>query len=105
MTYDELSKLLQQAQPVGKKGNQVGLVLSNNVKLLFRRDVGIHAHSIGKKYPNPVDHYNIEIHIPERSGNYENFYNYHIILDHNKKLVEYFGKFEGKFLCLNRIFK
>jgi hypothetical protein len=85
-----LIKVLQDAKPTPGKSNQLETTLSDGTKVIFRRDVGKHAHPIGKAYRDPVDHYNIEVHIPSvlKPGKYVPRENIHIILDKDLKPVK-----------------
>jgi hypothetical protein len=56
-------------------------------KVIFRKDFGAKAHPIGAKYPNPVNHYNIEIHSPYRNS-YQQVENYHLIVDTAGKVID-----------------
>lgn len=76
------------------KLNQLEAVLDDGSKVIFRRDIGDHAHPIGKDYLTPVDHYNIEIHAsnPARPGKFTAKENIHIILDENLQPIDIFLK-------------
>jgi|GEM_PF-1536176 len=85
-----LFQILEQAKPTPGKSNQLEKTLEDGTKVIFRRDIGEHAHPIGKAYREPVDHYNIEVHSPHptRPGKYIPEQNAHIIIDKNFNLVE-----------------
>ena len=59
-------------------------------KVIFRQDTGAKAHPLGAKYPNPVDHYNVEIHAPRkgRPGKFDQILDGHLIVDSNGKVVD-----------------
>ncbi len=97
---------IKKSKPLGELGHQRMTVLDNGDRLIFRKDVGEFAHSIGKKYPNPVDHYNIDIQKQyiKKSGKFghENFYKMHIIIDETGDYVDHFGKYVGKYTKYNK---
>jgi RHS repeat-associated protein len=65
-------------------------ILDDGTKILIRKDVGTKAHPIGTKYPNPVDHFNIEIHYPRKGlpGRYKLGSDFHLILDKAGNVVD-----------------
>ncbi|REE81238.1 RHS repeat-associated protein [Paenibacillus taihuensis] len=81
---DLLVDLIKQSKPLGKKGNQLYKELEDGWKIIFRKDVGDHAHPIRPEYPDPVDHFNIEI--QNAYGNIK--YNLHIIVDEAGKVIK-----------------
>jgi len=85
---DLVTDLLKQAKPIGKKGNQLMTELEDGYKMIFRRDVGEFAHPIGSKYPNAIDHYNIEL--QNSFGNIK--FNMHIIVDKFGKVLDVITK-------------
>ena len=89
-----LQEVLKNAKLTPGKPNQLEAVLDDGSKVIFRRDIGEHAHSIGKDYPNPTDHYNIEIHTanPARPGKFTPQENVHIVVDDKLQLVDVFLK-------------
>jgi Pre-toxin TG len=82
---DKLKQVLRESKRVG---DRLETILDDGSKVIFRRDVGEHAHPIGKKYRQPVDHYNVEIHVPTKSGRWKQKENFHIIIDNNGKVIE-----------------
>ncbi len=65
--------------------------LDNNTKLIFRRDIGPDAHSIRPKYHDKVNHYNIEIQkYSQKNHGFQKWRDYHIILDQNNNVIDYF---------------
>jgi RHS repeat-associated protein len=63
--------------------------LGSGHKVIFRRDFGAKAHPIGSKYPQPVDHYNIEVHKPDRCpGRFKRMLDLHIVVDANGNVVD-----------------
>uniref|UniRef100_A0A7U3YCS3 Pre-toxin TG domain-containing protein n=1 Tax=Geobacillus sp. (strain Y4.1MC1) TaxID=581103 RepID=A0A7U3YCS3_GEOS0 len=82
---DKLKQVLRDSKRVG---DRLETILDDGSKVIFRRDVGEHAHPIGKKYRQPVDHYNVEIHVPTKSGRWKQKENFHIIIDNNGKVIE-----------------
>ncbi len=79
-TGNDLLDALSQAQQVG---DRLEATLDDGAKLIFRQDIGAKAHPIGSKYPQPVDHYNVEIHkpVPGRPGRFKQVGDLHLILD------------------------
>ena len=74
-----------------QNGRNIEYQLDNNTKLMFRKDAGEHAHSIGPKYPNPTDHYNIEIQkYSKKNHKMQTVKSYHIIIDKNNNIIDYF---------------
>ena len=63
-------------------GRNIITQLDDNTKVIFRMDVGEHAHSMEMYgYSNPVNHINIEIQAKASSGKYKPKWNFHMILD------------------------
>lgn len=91
-----LVDLFKRAEPFGEVGHQRKVFLNNGEQVIFRNDTGKFAHAIGKKYPEPINHLNIEIQKPLGNGRFEKFYKYHFILDENNNYVDHFGHFAGK---------
>ena len=89
-----LHDVLKTAKPMAGKPNQLEAILDDGTKVIFRRDIGEHAHPIGKDYPTPVDHYNIEIHAsnPARPGKFIPQENVHIVVDESLQPVDIFLK-------------
>lgn len=85
-----LAKLLSEAKLTPGATHQLETTLEDGTKVIFRRDIGEHAHPIGRNYPEPVDHYNIEVHSPNpaRPGKFIREQNAHIIVDQNLNPVE-----------------
>jgi hypothetical protein len=85
-----LKSLLDEAKPTPGVSHQLETVLDDGTKIIFRRDVGEHAHPIGRNYPDPVDHYNIEVHTPDpsRPGRIIREQNVHIILDNKLNPID-----------------
>ncbi|MEC0230636.1 RHS repeat-associated core domain-containing protein [Paenibacillus alba] len=86
--FDMVTDLLRQAKPLGKKGNQLSTELEDGWKIIFRKDVGKDAHPIKPEYPNPVDHYNVEI--QNSFGNIKG--NLHIIVDEFGNVIKSISK-------------
>jgi RHS repeat-associated protein len=82
-----LKDILSNAKRVG---DRLESTLEDGTKVIFRQDIGNKAHPIGTKYPNPVDHYNIEVHapIPGRPGRYNQVGDAHIIVDTTGKATD-----------------
>jgi RHS repeat-associated protein len=80
-----LSEALSRARP---SGDRLEAVLDDGGKVIFRRDVGAEAHPL-PGYPQPVDHWNIEVQspIPGRPGRFEPVQNTHIVLDASGKPI------------------
>jgi hypothetical protein len=77
--------------PRGFLEHQIEFDLSEG-KIIFRRDIGNHAHKIKRYGENiKIDHYNVEI-WKKTSRAYEKKYNLHIILDENINVIEFWGK-------------
>ncbi len=89
-----LQEVLKNAKLTPGKPNQLEAILDDGSKVIFRRDIGEHAHPIGKDYPNPTDHYNIEIHTanPARPGKFTPQENVHIVVDDKLQIVDVFLK-------------
>jgi RHS repeat-associated protein len=64
--------------------------LDDGSKIIFRRDIGQNAHPIGKKYQNPVDHFNIEIHKPVKNhlGRFKQTKDVHIIVNDKLEVID-----------------
>lgn len=82
-----LAELLKIAQD---KGGRLEATLDDGTKILFRKDFGAKAHPISPNYLQDVDHYNIEIHIPDtgRAGRFERILDTHIIVDKNGQVID-----------------
>lgn len=68
-------------------GNNIISKIDDNTQILFRRDTGSNAHPIKPDYPDPVDHYNIEIQIKNSNGKWKSTSSYHIIVDKNGNII------------------
>ncbi|MBD3231576.1 hypothetical protein GF322_02825 [Candidatus Dependentiae bacterium] len=93
-----LQKLLREAKFVQRHDHQWETVLSDGNKLILRRDIGKYAHRIGRKYRQPTNHWNIEVHIFDNTSSldkpkFKRYYNYHIIVDEKLNILEGFGDF------------
>ncbi len=97
-TSDPIIEALKQAIPTPGKTNQLETTLSDGTKVLFRRDIGGHAHEIGDKYPMPVDHYNIEIQVPRvnRLDRFKTVENLHIIVNQDLQPIDIFSNKLGQ---------
>jgi hypothetical protein len=84
---DKVKSVIKDAKPVG---DRLETLLDDGSKVIIRKDFGSKAHSIGKKYPKPVDHYNFEIQVKTPRGKWKVKKNYHFIMDKNKQLIEFF---------------
>lgn len=86
----EWKEILSKAEKVD---NRLETKLGDGSKVVFRKDFGEHAHAIGKEYPNPVDHYNVEIHklIPG-TNRFEKIKNSHIIVNETGDIIDVFIK-------------
>jgi len=88
-----LQKILKGAKFTQRHDHQWETILSDGNKLIVRRDIGKHAHPIGKKYRNPVNHWNIQLQkLNTLNQRFEPYYNFHIIVDDKFNIVEAFGK-------------
>lgn len=91
-----MQDILKTAKLSPGKPNQLEAVLDDGTKVIFRRDIGEHAHPIGKDYPAPVDHYNINIEIhasnSTRPGKFILQENVHIVIDENLQPIDVFLK-------------
>jgi RHS repeat-associated protein len=83
-----IEKALKSAKQVG---DRLEATLKDGSKVIFRKDFGPKAHPIGSKYPNPVNHYNIEIHVPYRGG-YKVTLDVHVIVDSAGKVIDIITK-------------
>lgn len=81
---------MSESKPTPGTSHQLETTLEDGTKVIFRRDIGEHAHPIGKNYPEPVDHYNVEVHSPDptRPGKFIPKQNAHIIVDQDLNPVE-----------------
>jgi len=100
-----LHQALKNAKPTPGKPNQLEAMLDDGSKVIFRRDIGEHAHPIGKDYSNPVDHYNIEIHAanPARPGKFTPKENVHIVVDENLYPTDIFLKDKTRIINNNNL--
>lgn len=89
-TGNPIHEALELAKPTLGKSNQLETILEDGTKVIFRRDVGENAHSIGKTYPQPTDHYNVEVHVPDpvKTGRYNSIQNMHVIVDKNMNVSD-----------------
>ncbi|HBS48565.1 TPA: hypothetical protein DEO28_01530 [Candidatus Dependentiae bacterium] len=87
---NNLFDLLEKAKPREKVSHQLEVMADDQTKVIFRRGTGARAHSIGNKYPKPVDHYNIEIQEAIAKDDYIPIYDQHIIIEDGN--VHSFGK-------------
>ncbi len=75
------------------EGRNISYQLDDNTKILFRKDFGDNAHPIGSKYPEPTNHFNIEIQkYSETKHQYQKYRDYHIVIDENNNVIDYFNK-------------
>ena len=90
-----LQEVLKTAKPTPGKSNQLEAILGDGTKVIFRRDIGDHAHPIGAVYP-PICSldYNIEIHAsnPAKPGKFTPQENVHIIVDEKLQPIDIFLK-------------
>ena len=75
-------------------GGRLETKLEDGSKVIFRKDFGKSAHPIRPKFPNSVNHYNIEIHKPIRGqpNRFEQVYDGHIIVDSKGKVIDFLNK-------------
>ena len=92
LAHNTCSKIIQKALKNAKWVNgRLEAKLPGGAKIVIRRDFGANAHPIGSKYPNPVNHYNIEIHTPYR-GRFKIELDAHLIVDSAGKVVDIITK-------------
>ncbi|MRX73031.1 hypothetical protein GJU40_12855 [Bacillus lacus] len=72
------------------KGNNIISKIDDNTQVIFRKDTGKNAHPIKPKYPNAVDHYNVEIQTKTSAGKWKSRESYHIIVDKNGNIIDRF---------------
>jgi hypothetical protein len=72
------------------RGNNIINQVDDNTQVIFRRDTGPNAHPIGQRYPNPVDHYNIEFQTRGSSGKWRPRHTFHIIIDELGNIIDTF---------------
>ena len=90
---DRYLKVLTDLIDSGRRlDNQIIIELEDGTTLIFRRDVGDKAHPIGKRYSEPVDHYNIEVQAPKSGGRRgkKTVYNMHVIIDKDLNVIDRF---------------
>ena len=73
-----------------RKGHNIITQTDDDTQIIFRRDVGSHAHPIRPRFPNPVDHYNIEIQTRGSSGRWKSRASFHIIIDALGNVIDTF---------------
>lgn len=69
-------------------GRNIISQLEDGTRVIFRMDTGEFAHSIGSYYPDPVDHINIEMHVPTPRGGYNPKLDIHIMLNACKEVIK-----------------
>ena len=73
-------------------GRNIITQLDDNTNVIFRMDVGEHAHSMERYgYSNSVNHVNIEIQVKSSSGKYKPKWNFHMILDDLGEVIDSFA--------------
>jgi hypothetical protein len=93
--YNPLIEVLKTAVQNPKAPNQYEAVLSDGSKVLFRRDIGEHAHPLKKgKSQSDVDHYNVVLQVPSKNGLRERA-NLHIIVDKDLNPVNFYTTHKG----------
>ena len=92
-----LQEVLKNAVPTPGKPNQLEAILNDGSKVIFRRDIGEHAHNLYPKYPlgTKTDHFNIEIQKPNTQGGFKTIENLHIVVDKQLNPVEVFSIKKG----------
>jgi len=92
LAHNTCTTILQKALKTAKQvGDRLEATLKDGSKVVFRKDFGAKAHPIGSKYLNPVNHYNIEIHVPYRGG-YKIALDAHVIVDSAGKVIDIITK-------------
>ena len=83
--------LLELAARGARDGKQIISRLDDGTEVVFRRDIGPDAHRILPRYPDPVDHWNIEVQAPRvgRSGRYQVVLKVHVVVDARNKVVDH----------------
>lgn len=82
--FQFLKEALKNAKPVAPGRREY--LLEDGTKLVFRDK---HSHAIRPKYPNPVEHYNIDVLTPSRSpGRYDTVLNLHIVVDRAGNVID-----------------
>ncbi|MDO7908784.1 polymorphic toxin-type HINT domain-containing protein [Paenibacillus sp. JX-17] len=84
---DKLKSLIKNGKI---KGNNIISKIDDNTQVIFRKDTGIKAHPIKPKYPNAVEHYNVEIQTKTSAGKWKSRDSYHIIVDSNGNIIDRF---------------
>lgn len=73
------------------KGNNIISKIDDNTQVIFRSDTGANAHPIRSQgYEQPVNHYNIEIQTKTVAGKWKSKWSYHIILDNEGNIIDFF---------------
>ncbi|URN93493.1 MAG: RHS repeat-associated core domain-containing protein [Candidatus Pristimantibacillus lignocellulolyticus] len=84
---DKMKSLIKNGK---KKGNNIISKIDEKTQVIFRKNTGKNAHPIKPKYPNAVDHYNVEIQTKTSAGKWKSRESYHIIVDKNGKVIDRF---------------
>ena len=83
---DDIIDIMKEGEKT-KDGRNIISRLEDGAQIIFRMDTGENAHSIGNDYPNPVEHMNIEIHVPTPRGNNKPRLDIHIIVNDFKEVI------------------
>lgn len=93
-TIDNSNKIISELKRlIGKgeiKGNNIISPVDNNTQVIFRKDTGSNAHPIRPKYPEPMNHYNVEIQKKTQAGKWKSKESFHIIIDKNGNIIDRF---------------
>ncbi|KZZ83921.1 hypothetical protein [Bacillus sp. SJS] len=84
---DQMKSLIKNGKV---KGNNIISKIDDNTQVIFRKDTGKNSHPIRPKYPNAVEHYNVEIQTKTSAGKWKSRESYHIIVDNNGKVIDRF---------------
>jgi len=84
---DKIKSLIKKGEI---KGNNIISKIDDKTQVIFRKDTGKNAHPIKPKYPNAVDHYNVEIQTKTSAGKWKSRESYHIVVDKSGKIIDRF---------------
>jgi hypothetical protein len=82
-TTNTVVKILEKATPTTGHPNQLMAVLEDGTRVIFRKDFGTQAHTLGGPFQGKgqIDHYNIQIQIPKPNGHAATIENIHVVPD------------------------
>jgi hypothetical protein len=81
----EVNTILQEEKYITSESSRL-----SNITNILKKSKPVYkqlSDGIGSKYPEAVDHYNIEIHVPFKNG-YKSIFDAHIVMDAAGKVIE-----------------